>query len=167
MSYQHLVRKKNEKLVCPFCHQELVRIINPYFSRQNQSGFECKNCSVPCANTLSGQPFSRYNIGVYENLEYFQEDEVIKVDRLIVEETFFIYTGKDNKWYNVSNNIIKEQTTVVLATPTTKEHLGNLTEEPVGMAWISKLAILPFVSSWDLKDESATLKKLATYLIFS
>jgi hypothetical protein len=109
---------------------------------------------------MSGKPFSRYNIGVMEDLQLGD----IFVGQLIVTETFYIH-HKDSQWYDVSNNLIKDQTALVLTTPTIKA-LSPYSETPLGLTWLGGVVILPFIDSWNPADEAGTLSKIKTYLLF-
>ena len=161
MNIDKFIKPQNYIHLCPFCQQELGICDNEYFKNHQQTGYQCNNCCVTNAKTMAGQPFSRYNIGVMKNLQL----ENIFIDQIIVEETFIIH-NKDNEWYDVSNHLIKEQTTIVLTTPTTRELNPFLGEALHGLTWIGELIILPFVDSWELSDQEATLTKLKTYLLF-
>lgn len=139
---------------CPFCKMNMHLNNSEYFKNKELIGYECINCSVPNAHTVSGQPYSRYNIGVVkEDFQY------------IMEETLFIFY-KDNKWYNIHNNLNKYQTIVALTEPAREEH-AMFGEKPIGLICVSGIIILPFIDSWNLSDEAETMEKLRTYLIFN
>lgn len=88
-------------------------------------------------------------------------------EQIIVSETFYLHVV-DNDWYIVHNDLIKDQTAIVLAEPTTAEHVKIWKDEkPTGMIWKTQHTMLPFVDSWDLSDQKATLEKVKTYLLFS
>jgi hypothetical protein len=166
-----LVKNKNHEHCCPFCGNVLGVCADQYFSNQNKMGFECITCYVPNVNTKSGKPFSRYNIGVFQDVELL---EGIVLEQMIAEETFYMH-NKDDEWFNVHNNILKDQTTIVIVAPMTVENwvvnpnlwIGNFGNRLYGMTWKSKLEVLPFIDSWDLSNEKATLEKIKTLMTFA
>ena len=162
MNLDKFVKTKEYQHTCPFCGTALSHIDDPYFTNRGQQGYACDGCCIPGVNTKSGKPFSRYNIGVLENVQT-SSDRVI--DQLIVDETFYIH-HQDNKWYNVHNDMAKGQTVMVLTAPMQEEHLFYAGEQAVGLVWITDLVVMPYIDSWTLTDEVGTISKIRTYLIF-
>lgn len=130
MSLDKYIKTEDHIHACPFCGKELAVNEDPYYKNKEQTGYECLHCIVPGVNTHSGKSFSRYNIGVMKSV---QSGEVV-YGQIIVEETFYIHF-KNNQWYNVSNNLSKNQTILVLTEPTRPEHMGGLSEKGFGLVW--------------------------------
>jgi hypothetical protein len=162
MSYDKNIKTKDYQHLCPFCSGPLTVNDNDYYSNHGQIGYECVNCSILDANTISGKPFSRYNLGVMRDVAL---ENGFVYEQVIIEETFYIHY-KDNKWYNVTNNLAKGQTVMVVVEPMKPEHIFYVGEKPTGLVWVSDLVVLPFIDSWNLSDQEATLKKIRTYLLF-
>jgi uncharacterized protein YbaR (Trm112 family) len=162
MSLDKYIKDADYVHVCPFCSKELAINEDKYYENHGQVGYECLDCSIPGVNTFSGKKFSRYNIGVMKNVHL--TDRVY--DQIIVEETFYIHF-KDNQWYNVSNNLPKSQTVLVLTEPSRPEHMAHISEKAYGLVWVSNLAMFQFIDTWDLTDQEKTLSKIRTYLVFS
>jgi hypothetical protein len=161
MKIDRFIKPKDYVHICPFCGVSLAANADQYYINRGQKGYECIRCYIPDAQTESGKPFSRYNIGVMENFALLKGDE-----QLIVDETFYI-NYKDNEWYTVHNDLAKGQTVMVLTEPARQEHVFYAEEKPRGLIWISELTILPFVNSWNLIDQEGTLQKIRTYLLFT
>lgn len=166
MNLDKFIKSKDYQHVCPFCDSVLTALDDIYFTNHGQKGYQCNTCYVPGVHTKSGRPFSRYNIGVMENVQLGNSPVANEfAPQIVVDETFYIH-HQDNKWYNVHNDLAKGQTVMVLTEPMTEEHLVYVNEAPVGLVWITDLVVLPFIDSWNLSDESGTIGKIRTYLLF-
>lgn len=150
-------KEKDEVLTCPMCKNPLTRNENPLFKQRTQVGYDCFSCIVPGANGMNDKPYSRYSVAVSE--------ELLHVGQFIMLETFVI-PYKDNQWYNVYNNLAKEQTNIVLVEPARQEHFME-GEKVQGLVHVSNPAWFPLIDSWDPSDQEATLSKIKTYLLFS
>jgi hypothetical protein len=162
MNLDKFVKSKGYQHSCPFCGTDLISIDDPYFGNRGQKGYACEVCFIEGVLTKSGKPFSRYNIGVVENVDVGPHRIL---EQLIVDETFYIH-HKENKWYNVHNDMVKSQTVMVLTEPMNESHIFYAGEIPIGLVWISDLVVLPYIDSWTLTDEAATISKIRTYLTF-
>lgn len=163
MGLDRLVKKKDEQHKCPFCDFVLIPNTDLRYAAQGQKGYKCANCYIPDVNTKSGESFSRYYIGVVENVQIL-DDSVL--EQVVAVENFYTHY-KDNQWYCVENNLIKDQTVIVMEEPAREEHVFYANEEPVGLVWVSELFLFPFIDTWDLSDEAGTLAKIRTYILFS
>ena len=162
MNTDKFIKDKNYKHTCPFCTAELKEIPGTHFVKNDMYGYECGQCSIPLVQTRSGKPFSRYNIGVMKDIQL--EGHPV-IEQLIVEETFFI-RYKDDQWFQVHNNLKKNQTLMVLTRPMEEADVIKYGEKPAGVVWLKDIVYLPFIESWNPADEEATLSKIKTYLLF-
>lgn len=161
MNVDKFIKGKDHKHTCPICNVELSVIPGDHFTKSGMVGYECSQCFVPDVRTKSGKPFSRYNIGVVENLRV-DEDKVL--EQVVSEETFYVHF-KRGQWFQVHNNLRKGQTMMVLTRPM---ELADKVydDEPIGVVWIKDIVHLPFIDSWNLADEEGTVSKIKTYLLF-
>ena len=162
MSLDKLIKCEDYIFTCPFCTKPLDIDDNEAYKNHGQVGYACSYCSVSNAETLSGKPFSRYNLGIMKNIELGGK----VLPQLIVDETFYIHY-EDDKWYDVHNDLAKDQTLIVLVEPMRSHHVFYMAEKPAGLVWVGKLIILPFIDTWNLSDQEATLSKIKTYVLFS
>lgn len=161
MSLDSYLKAEGEVLICPFCQFPLTHNNSIMWKNKGQVGYDCFNCVVPEARTISEKPYSRYTIGVMENI-HLSEDRVI--GQIIAHETF-VLPYKD-KWYNVHNSLVKDQTTIVMVVPTQQEHVYD-NERPLGLVHVGNIVYFPLIHTWNLNDQEATLEKIRTYLLFS
>lgn len=118
MSVHRFVKEYGEVLVCPFCQFPLSINRHPQFETMGQVGYNCFRCIVNGALAASGdKPHSRYNIAVMENVQIADKN----YGQIIMSENF-IMPIEDNRWYNVYNNLAKEQTNIVIVEPARPEH---------------------------------------------
>lgn len=157
MAANRLFKEKDEVLTCPFCNKPLTKNEHPLFKQQGQLGYDCFNCIVPGARSMNDKPYSRYSVAVNE--------ELLVVGQFIMNEAFVIHI-KDNQWYNVYNNLAKEQTNIVMVEPARKEHFLE-GETVAGLVHIGNPAWFPLINTWNPADQEATLSKIKTYLLFS
>ena len=162
MNTDKFIKSKDYKHTCPICKVELSVITEDYFTKSGMVGYECSQCFVPKVKTKSGRQFSRYNIGVMEDL---QVDQDKKLDQVISQETFYLHF-KDDRWFQVHNNLRKDRTLMVLTRPMELSDVVYDGEEAVGVIWIKDIVHFPFIDSWNLADQAATLSKIKTYLLF-
>lgn len=167
MNPDKFIKTKDFIHTCPFCGKELAVSQNPRYKANARVGYECRNCFVPNVKTKSGLPFSRYIRATMENVR-LSEEKVL--EQIIVLENFYLPTKEPNRWYNVMNDLIKSQTIVALMRPAEQEDYPYKDDVPLGMVPVryshSAYVFLPFVDSWDLTDQEATISKLQTYLLF-
>lgn len=156
MASSRYFKEKDEVLTCPFCSKELTRSKHPWFKSQGYIGYNCFNCVVEGAKGAENQPYSRYMISILE--------ELLPAGQLVAVETFLIHI-KDDQYYNVHNNLPKQQTNIVAVEPAKKEHFLE-GEEVTGMTHISEIAWFPLIDTWNPADQEATLSKIKTYLLF-
>ena len=157
MKLDHFVKDKDHIHICPFCSEKLL---NTYKSVKY---FSCVKCVIPDVKGNDDNPYSKYHRTVMKEVD-IGNGKVCS--QTIINETFFIHYT-ENKWYNVNNSLIKNQTTIVLTRPFSIEDIVYEDEIAlVGMIWIGKLVLLPFIDSWNLADQEATLSKIKTYLLF-
>lgn len=161
MNLDRFIRPEGEVMVCPFCQFPLTVNDNPRFREHQVVGYDCFNCTVPGAHGLNDKPYSRYNIAVMENVQFM--DGSLK--QIITIETF-VMPYKENKWYNIHNNIIKEQTNIVTVEPAREEHMYP-GEKPTGLVHIGRPIWFPLIDTFQPSDEEATLRKIKTYVLFS
>lgn len=163
MKLDRLLKSKLHQHLCPFCIQPLTEIKDNYFTARCQIGYECSHCFVPNVKTKSGKSYSRYNIGVMLDV---QTNGYGIVDRVIVSETFYVHRDADF-WYRVHNDLIKNQTLIVLEEPMRHDHIYYAGDEAFGMVWAGSGApeILPFVV-WTPENEASLLPKVRTLLTF-
>lgn len=162
MSIHRFLKDIDEVLVCPFCQFPLTLSKHPQFKSLGLSGYNCFHCTVPGALAASGdKPYSRYSINVMEDVNI----ENRKFGQIIVAETFLIPI-KDNKWYNVHNNLLKEQTNIVVVEPARQEHFYD-GETIVGLAHIGTPVWFSLITNWNPEDQEATSEKIKTYMLFS
>lgn len=161
MNLNRFLRGKGEVLCCPFCMYPLTVNDHPFFSHQGRVGYDCLKCYVNEAQTITEKPYSRYSISVMENVSINSH----MIGQIIITETFVMHIA-DNKWYNVHNNLIKQQTNISIVEPARKEHFYD--EEKVsGLVHIGDVVWFPFIDTWDLTDQNGTFDKIKTYMLFS
>jgi hypothetical protein len=161
MNLRRFIRAKGEVIDCPFCQFPLSYIDHQYFKTQGQIGYRCLRCIVPGARTANDKPFSRYHVAVIEDFT----TGTITFGQLIISESFVIHV-EDNKWYNISNSLIKEQTAIAMVVPASKEHFFD-GEKVAGLAYVSAQLYFPLIDSWEPWNKEATLEKIKTYILFS
>jgi hypothetical protein len=156
MPTSRFFKEKDETLTCPFCKTPLTHNVSHVFTQQSQKGYDCLNCVVPGAFGANDKPYSRYTVGV--------SLELMAIGQFIMLETFVIHL-KDNQWYNVYNNLAKEQTNIVLVEPARKEHFLE-GEKVQGLVHVGNPAWFRLIDTWNPADQAATLEKIKTYLLF-
>lgn len=157
MPNSRFVKEKDEILTCPFCKKPLTLNENKMFEERLQIGYDCLSCVVSEAKGINDKPYSRYSIAVSK--------ELMHIGQVIMLETFVI-PWKGNQWYNVYNNLAKEQTNIVMVEPARREHFYE-GEAVVGLVHVGNPAWFPLIDTWDPSDQEATLSKIKTYLLFS
>ncbi len=161
MNLDRFIRPEGEVMTCPFCQSPLTINDSPRFREHGVVGYDCFECVVPGAHGMNDKPYSRYNIAVMEKVQFV--DGSLK--QIITIETFVIPI-KENKWYNVHNNIIKEQTNIVIVEPAREEHFYP-GEKVTGLVHIGNPVWFPLIDTWNPHDQEATLSKIKTYMLFS
>lgn len=161
MNLNRFVRPRGEVLCCPFCMFPLTLNDHAFFSAQGRVGYDCFRCYVPNAKTINDKPFSRYSISVMEEVVVGG----INCGQVIITETFVMHI-QDNKWYNVHNNLLKEQTNISIVEPARKEHFYDH-EKVSGLVHIGNIVWFPFIDTWNPSDQIGTLEKIKTYMLFS
>jgi hypothetical protein len=164
MNLDKYVKTKDFVHTCPFCNEPLGVSNNPQYKTNAQVGYECAKCCIPDAKTKSGRPYSRYYRAIMENVDLGNGNTF---DQVIINETFYM-PHTDNRWYNVHNDLVKNQTAMVLTRPATKEDIYYEDEKdgPLGLVWVGNLILLPFIDSWNLADQEGTISKIQTYILF-
>ncbi len=162
MNLNRFVKAKGEVLTCPFCMFPLTFNDHQTYVTQGRLGYDCFHCTVPGARGLNDKPYSRYSISVMEDVPVTQN---ICYSQVIFTEAFAIHL-KDNKWYHVYNNLLKEQTNIVVVEPARPEHFYE-GETVAGLIHVTNPLWFPLIDTWDPTDQEATLSKIKTYILFS
>lgn len=163
MRFERYIKPHGEIFSCPFCQSPLTINNDPFFKAQQIIAYDCLKCAIPGARGLNFKPYSRYSIGIIENLKLF--NDLDKTYDIIANEAFALHK-EDNKWYHVYNSIKKNQTSISIVVPASKEFFYP-DEEIFGIIHIADPIYFKLIETWNLSDQEATLSKIKTYLTFS